>query len=86
MNKAKTGYRGPGSLEITVPEIDGTETTRLVRSERTQNTIPVTIQTNNKMRKEYRARPPSNGAYACMNARNVIGSKLPAAKLIGIQN
>src|SRR5262245_32648988 len=50
------------------------------------NTIPVATQTTSKIRKKYRARPPSSGAYACMKERNATGIKLPAAKLIGIQN
>src|SRR5262249_60543461 len=58
----------------------------LVVSERTLKKIPVAPQRTSKMRKRCRARPLSGGAYACMKARNATGIKLPAAKLIGIQN
>ena len=38
------------------------------------------------MREMRRAKAPSAGAYACMNATNVVGIRLPAAKLTGTQN
>lgn len=50
-------------------------------SERRLQRSPKAIHTT----RTRRARIPARGGYACMNARNITGIKLPAAKLIGTE-
>src|SRR5690242_11457113 len=62
----------------------GSDTTKSVISDSALKTTPTMIETRTRRRTIYLARTSSTRAYVYINATKLAGIKLPAAKLIGM--